>query len=74
MKVIKVGEILLNVNNISEITLSHDIKFGTIVEYNIKIQMSNGNVYRRYAPDGKNTNLIDFFKNKIVTIGEDNEV
>ena len=68
MKVIKVGEILLNVNNISEITLSHD------VEYNVKIKMSNGNVYRRYAPDGKNTNLIDFFKNKIVTIGEDNEV
>lgn len=24
--------------------------------------------------DGTNTNLIDFFKNKIVTIGEDNEV
>ena len=73
MKVIKVGEILLNVNNISEITLAYDIEFGSI-EYNVKIQMSNGNVYRHYAPDGKNTNLIDFFKNKIVTIGEDNEV
>ena len=74
MKVIQVGEILLNVNNISETTLAYDIEFGSIVEYNVKIQMSNGNVYRRYAPDGKNTNLIDFFKNKIVTIGEDNEV
>ena len=73
MKVIQIGEILLNVNNISEITLAYNTEFGAI-EYNVKIQMSNGNVYRRYAPDGKNTNLIDFFKNKIVTIGEDNEV
>ena len=74
MKVIQIGEILLNVNNISEIALAYDIEFGTIVEYNVKIQMSNGNVYRQPAPNGKNTNLIDFFKNKIVTIGEDNEV
>ena len=73
MKVIKVGEILLNVNNISEITLAYVIEFGA-VEYSVKIQMSNGNVYRHSAPNGKNTNLIDFFKNKIVTIGEDNEV
>ena len=73
MKVIQVGEILLNVNNISEITLAYDIEFGAI-EYSVKIQMSNGNVYRHYTPDGTNTNLIDFFKNKIVTIGEDNEV
>ena len=73
MKVIKIGESLLNVNNISEITLAYDIEFGAL-KYYIKIQMSNGNVYRHYAPDGKNTNLIDFFKNKIVTIGEDNEV
>ena len=72
MKVIQVGEILLNVNNISEISLSHYI-IGDL-EYNIEIQMSNGNVYRHYTPDGTNTNLIDFFKNKIVTIGEDNEV
>lgn len=73
MKVIQIREILLNVNNISEITLAYNIEFGAI-EYNVKIQMSNGNVYRHYAPDGKNTNLIDFLKNKIVTIGEDNEV
>ena len=73
MKVIQIGETLLNVNNISEISLAYDIEFGAL-EYSVKIQMSNGNVYRHYAPDGTNTNLIDFFKNKIVTIGEDNEV
>ena len=73
MKVIQVGEILLNVNNVSEISLAYDIEFGA-VEYNVKIQMANGNVYRHYAPNGKNTNLIDFFKNKIVTIGENNEI
>ena len=73
MKVIQIGEILLNVNNISEITLAYDVEFGAI-EYNVEIQMSNGNVYRSSAPNGKNTNLIDLFKNKIVTIGEDNEV
>lgn len=73
MKVIQIGEILLNINNISEITLIYDIEFGDL-EYRVKIQMSNGNVYRHSAPNGKNTNLIDFFKNKIVTIGEDNEV
>ena len=73
MKVIKVGEILLNVNNISEISLAYDIEVSDL-KYYIIIEMFNGNVYRHYAPDGKNTNLIDFFKNKIVTIGEDNEV
>ena len=73
MKVIQIDGTLLNVNNISEITLAYNIEFGAL-EYSVKIQMSNGNVYRHYAPDGKNTNLIDFFKNKIVTIGEDNEV
>ena len=73
MKVIQIGEILLNVNNISEVTLAYDSVFGAI-EYSVKIQMSNGNVYKHYAPDGKNTNLINFLKNKIVTIGEDNEV
>ena len=30
--------------------------------------------YYEKATDGTNTNLIDFFKNKIVTIGEDNEI
>ena len=73
MKVIQIGVTLLNVNNISEVSLDYDIEFGA-VEYHIKIRMSNGKVYRHSAPDGKNTNLIDFFKNKIVTIGEDNEV
>ena len=73
MKVIQIGEILLNVNNISEVTLSYDIEFGAL-EYHIKIQMSNGNVYRHSAPNGSSTNLIDFFKNKVVTIGEDDEV
>ncbi len=52
MKVIQIGEILLNVNNISEITLACNTEFG-VLEYCVKIQMSNGNVYRRYAPDGK---------------------
>ncbi len=36
--------------------------------------MDNNNYYYEKATDGKNTNLIDFFKNKIVTIEEDNEV
>ena len=70
MKVIKIGKTLLNVNNISELELDEV----SDLQYYIRIQMSNGNVYRHYAPNGKNTNLIDFFKNKIVTIGEDNEV
>ena len=73
MKVIKVGENLLNVNSISEISLAYDIEVSDL-KYYIRIEMFNGNVYRHYAPDGKDTNLIDFFKNKIVTIGEDNEV
>ena len=73
MKVIQIGESLLNVHNISELELDFDIEVSDL-KYYIRIQMSNGNVYRQPAPDGKNTNLIDFFKNKIVTIGEDNEV
>lgn len=73
MKVIQIGESLLNVNNISELELDLDIEFDTL-KYYITIQMSNGNVYRQLAPNGSSTNLIDFFKNKIVTIGEDNEV
>ena len=73
MKVIKVGEILLNVNNISEISSAPDIEFGDF-ECHIEIRMSNGNIYRQSILNAKNTNLIDFFKNKIVTIGEDNEV
>ena len=73
MKVIQIGESLLNVHNISELGLDFYIEVSDL-KYYIKIQMSNGNVYRQPAPDGKNTNLIDFFKNKIVTIGEDNEV
>ena len=73
MKVIQIGETLLNVNNISELELDLDIEVDTL-KYYITIQMSNGNVYRQPAPNGSSTNLIDFFKNKIVTIGEDNEV
>ena len=73
MKVIQIGESLLNVNNISELELDLDIEVDTL-KYYITIQMSNGNVYRQPAPNGSSTNLIDFFKNKIVTIGEDNEV
>ena len=73
MKVIQIGESLLNVNNISELELDLDIEANTL-KYYITIQMSNGNVYRQPAPNGSSTNLIDFFKNKIVTIGEDNEV
>ena len=73
MKVIQIRETLLNVNNISEIALTYYIESDTL-NYYIEIQMSNGNTYRQPAPNGKNTNLIDFFKNKIVTIGEDNEV
>ena len=71
MKVIQIGETLLNVNNISNISIaSHP----TTSRYVVRIIMSNNNCYYEKAPDGKNTNLIDFFKNKIVTIGEDNEV
>ena len=73
MKVIQIGESLLNVNNISELELDLVIEVDTL-KYYITIQMSNGNVYRQPAPNGSSTNLIDFFKNKIVTIGEDNEV
>ena len=71
MKVIQIGETLLNVNNISNISIaSHP----TTSRYVVRIIMSNNKCYYEKAPDGKNTNLIDFFKNKIVTIGEDNEV
>ena len=73
MKVIQIGESLLNVNNISELELDLVIEVDTL-KYYITIQMSNGNVYRQPAPNGSSTNLIDFLKNKIVTIGEDNEV
>ena len=73
MKVIQIGESLLNVHNISELGLDFYIEVSDL-KYYIRIQMSNGNVYRQPAPNGKNTNLIDFFKNKIVTIGKDNEV
>ena len=67
MKVIQIGEILLNVNNISNISIvSHN-------GYSVRIMMNNNNCYYEEATDGKNTNLIDFFKNKIITIGEDNE-
>ena len=72
MKVIQIGETLLNVNNISDIRLtSHPRKHES---YAVQIIMNNNNYYYQDTPDGKNTNLIDFFKNKIVTIGEDNEV
>ena len=71
MKVIKVGEILLNVNNISNINI---VPHPTTSRYVVRVVMNNNNCYYEKAPDGKNTNLIDFFKNKIVTIGEDNEV
>ena len=73
MKVIQIDGTLLNVNNISEISSAHDIEFGDL-ERHIEIRMSNGNTYRHSILNGKNTNLINFFKNKIVTIGEDNEV
>ena len=72
MKVIQIGETLLNVNNISNISIIPRPS-GTN-GYVVRIIMSNNNYYYEKATDGKNTNLIDFFKNKIVTIGEDNEV
>ena len=72
MKVIQIGETLLNVNNISNISIvSHPSK---VNGYLVRIMMNNNNCYYEKATNGKNTNLIDFFKNKIVTIGEDNEV
>ena len=71
MKVIQIGETLLNVNNISNInTVPHP----TTSRYVVRVVMNNNNCYYEKATDGTNTNLIDFFKNKIVTIGEDNEV
>ena len=72
MKVIQIGETLLNVNNISNISIvPHPSRTNGYV---VRIIMNNNNCYYEKATDGKNTNLIDFFKNKIVTIGEDNEV
>ena len=71
MKVIQIGETLLNVNNILNISIaSHP----ATSRYAVRIVMSNNNCYYEKATDGTNTNLIDFFKNKIVTIGEENEV
>ena len=72
MKVIQIGETLLNVNNISNINIVPHSSGAN--GYVIQIMMNNNNCYYEKATDGKNTNLIDFFKNKIVTIGEDNEV
>ena len=72
MKVIQVGEALLNVNNISNISIVPHPS-GTD-DYVVRIIRNNNNCYYEKATDGKNTNLINFFKNKIVTIGEDNEV
>lgn len=72
MKVIKVGETLLNVNSISDISIVPHPSGSN--DYIVRIIMSNNNYYYEKANDGTNTNLIDFFKNKIITIGEDNEV
>ena len=71
MKVIQIGKTLLNVNNISNISI---VPHPAISGYVVQVVMNNNNCYYEKATDGKNTNLIDFFKNKIVTIGEDNEV
>ena len=71
MKVIQIGETLLNVNSISNISI---VTHPATSRYVVQVVMNNNNCYYEKAPNGKNTNLIDFFKNKIVTIGEDNEV
>ena len=72
MKVIVIDEAIINVENISNIRLVlHPRKSEG---YAIKIVMSNNSYSYQEAPNGSSTNLIDFFKNKIVTIGEDNEV
>ena len=71
MKVIQIGETLLNVNSISDISI---VTHPTTSRYVVQVVMNNNNCYYEKAPNGKNTNLIAFFKNKIVTIGEDNEV
>ena len=72
MKVIVIDEAIVNVENISDIRLVlHPRKSEG---YAIKIVMSNNSYYYQEAPNGISTNLIDFLKNKIVTIGEDNEV
>ena len=72
MKVIQIGETLLNVNNISDVSIVPHPSGSN--GYVVRIIMSNNYYYYEKATDGTNTNLIDFFKNKIVTIGEDNEV
>lgn len=72
MKVIKVGETLLNVNSISDISIVPHPSGSN--DYIVRIIMSNNNYYYEKATDGTNTNLIDFFKNKIITLGEDNEI
>ena len=72
MKVIQIGETLFNVNNISNISIvPHPSRTNGYV---VRIIMNNNNCYYKKTTDGTNTNLIDFFKNKIVTIGEDNEI
>ena len=72
MKVIKVGETLLNVNSISDISIVPHPSGSN--DYIVRIIMSNNNYYYEKATDGTNTNRIDFFKNKIITLGEDNEI
>ena len=72
MKVIQIGETLLNVNNISNISIVPHPSGAN--GYVVRVVMSNSNYYYEKATDGTNTNLINFFKNKIVTIGEDNEI
>ena len=72
MKVIVIDEAIINVENISDVRIVlHPRKSEG---YAIQIVMSNNSYYYQEAPNGSSTNLIDFFKNKIVTIGEDNEV
>ena len=72
MKVIVMNNALVNIENISEIRIiSHPRKHEA---YAVQIVMNNNSYYYEEAPNGSSTNLIDFFKNKIVTIGEDNEV
>ena len=72
MKVIQIGETLLNVNNISNTSIIPHPSGAN--SYVVRIIMGNNNCYYEKATDGTNTNLINFFKNKIITIGEDNEV
>ena len=72
MKAIVIDRALINVENISSIRIvPHPYRNKS---YAMQIVMNNNNYYYQEAPNGSSTNLIDFFKNKIVTIGEDNEV